>query len=284
MGKSRVTAATEPVMIDDDNLSRAWSRIMLRILDGAGTEISPLVLSVTGFNEGGAATESLAVRQALDRLLLRKGRFDVEAVAFTIFPQRIWEISRGDRTRLFRLYGETFPRFQAMNRRANGRGMYFERMIMYGSGPYRVNQLEWVLSQYSRRKSVRRSMLQATTFDPKRDHVASAQLGFPCLQQISFIPTPVGLVMNAFYATQQIFDKAYGNYLGLAQLGAFMAHEMNVRLARLNIMVGIAKLERIKKSDPDFVPLVNAARALVATRAHVPIQPVSSAIADRVQP
>ena len=106
-------------------------------------------------------------------------------------------------------------------------------------------------------------MLQASTFDPGRDHVASAQLGFPCLQQVSFEPTPAGLVTNAFYATQQIFDKAYGNYLGLAQLGAFIAHEMGISLARLNVMVGVAKLDRINKSDADLVPLVAAARVLV---------------------
>jgi hypothetical protein len=69
--------------------------------------------------------------------------------------------------------------------------------------------------------------------------------------------------VNAFYATQQIFDKAYGNYLGLAQLGAFMAHEMDTSLARLNIVVGVAKLERITKSDSHLAPLVAAAEALV---------------------
>ena len=112
------------------------------------------------------------------------------------------------------------------------------------------------------------------TFDPGRDHVASAQLGFPCLQQVSFEPTAAGLVVNAFYATQQIFDKAYGNYLGLAQLGAFMAHEMAMPLARLNVMVGVAKLERITKSDRDFVPLVAAARALVSGSIAAPVRPV----------
>ena len=34
----------------------------------------------------------------------------------------------------------------------------------------------WILSQYGSRTNVRRSMLQATTFDPARDHVANAQL------------------------------------------------------------------------------------------------------------
>lgn len=263
MSKSKIMVAPPPLVIDDTSLSRAWARLLLQVLDGAGTEVAPLILSVSGFGENGIAVEDPATRQTLDRLLKKKGRLVIDDVAFTIFPQRLWEMSRGDRARLFSLYRATFPRWQAMNRKANGRGLYFERLIMFGRGPCDGNQLEWILSQFNTRSGVRRSMLQATTFDPGRDHVASAQLGFPCLQQVSFEPTPAGLVTNAFYATQQIFDKAYGNYLGLAQLGAFMAQQMGMPLARLNVMVGIAKLERITKSDADFAPLVAAAQALV---------------------
>ena len=264
MSKARALVAPPPMVIDDTNLSRAWARLLLQVLDGAGTEVAPLILSLSGFARDGQAIEDTAVRRALDQLLMRKGRIEVEKVAFTIFPQRLWEMSRGDRTRLFALYRETYPRWQAMNRRANGRGLYFERMVRYGRGPCDGNQLEWIFSQFSARKGVRRSMLQATTFDPERDHVASAQLGFPCLQQVSFAPTASGLVTNAFYATQQIFDKAYGNYLGLAQLGAFMAREMGMPLSRINIVVGIVKFERINKSDADLEPLVAAARVLVS--------------------
>ena len=272
MSKSKASAAAESVVISDNNLGRAWSRILLRVLEGGGTEIAPLMLSLTGFGEKGTVPEDATVRQALDHLLERKDRFKVDTIAFTIFPQRLWVMSRGDRSCLFARYRATVPRWKAMNRKVNGRGLYFERLVDYGRGPVGGNQLEWILSQYNARKGVRRSLLQATTFDPGRDHVASAQLGFPCLQQVSFVPTTAGLVVNAFYATQQIFDKAYGNYLGLAQLGAFMAHEMGMTLARLNVMVGVAKLERIAKSDPDLVPLVTAAKALAvgtATR-HTP--------------
>jgi hypothetical protein len=257
-------APPPPLLIEDTNLSRAWARLLLQVLGAPGTEVAPLVLSLSGFAPNGVPAEDPALRQALDRLLKRKGRLVIDDVAFTIFPQRLWQMSRGKRARLFDLYRATFPRWQAMNRQANGRGLYFERMVMYGRGPCDGNQLEWILSQFNSRAGVRRSMLQATTFDPGRDHVASAQLGFPCLQQVSFEPTAAGLVINAFYATQQIFDKAYGNYLGLAQLGAFMAHEMGMQLARLNVMVGIAKLERITKSDAAFAPLIGAAQALVA--------------------
>ena len=264
MNKASALVSPSPFVIDDTNLSRAWARLLLRALDGAGTKVAPLILSLSGFADNRTVVENPAVRDSLDLLLKRKGRAVVENVAFTIFPQRLWDMSRGDRSRLFGLYRSTFGRWQAMNRKANGRGMYFERFVMYGRGPYDGNQLEWILSQFNSRKGVRCSMFQATAFDPGRDHSASAQLGFPCLQQVSFEPTAAGLVTNAFYATQQIFDKAYGNYLGLAQLGAFMASEMGMPLARLNVMVGVAKLERIKKSDSDLVPLVTVARDLVS--------------------
>jgi hypothetical protein len=264
MSKSKKFPAPEPFFVADTNLSRAWSRIFLRTMaKGAGTEISPLVLSIAGFDDEGAVEETASVRKALDGLLKKKGRSSIENVAFTIFPQRLWEMARGDRKRLFELYKKAFPRYQAMNRQLNGRGLYFERLMMYGRGPCDGNQLEWIFSQYDSRTGVRRSMLQGTTFDPARDHVASAQLGFPCLQQVSFEPTEGGLVINSFYATQQIFDKAYGNYLGLIQLGAFVAHEMHTKLARLNVMVGIAKLERIAKNDADLSALLAAAEACV---------------------
>lgn len=91
------------------------------------------------------------------------------------------------------------------------------------------------------------------------------------LQQVSFEPTAGCLVTNTLCATQQIFDRAYGNYLGVAQLGGFMAYETGMLRARLNVMVGIAKLERITKSNADFVPLVAAEHALVLP----PVAPIA---------
>lgn len=261
-----------PLLINEPDLSRAWAKAVLHVVDHAGLEISPLVLSVTGFDDNGTAAENKAVRHALDNLLLAKGLRNVEDVAFTIFPQRLWQVAQGDRALLFEYYRKAFPRYQAMNPRDNRRGLYFERLISYGRGPCDGNQLEWILSQFNAREGVRRSMFQASVFDPGRDHVATAQLQFPCLQHVSFEPTREGLVVNAFYATQQLFVKAYGNYLGIAQLAAFMAHEMKMKLIRMNVIIGVAKFERISKTDPQLAPLLSAARACVT-----PESPITSA-------
>jgi len=258
---SKLPHSIGPLLVDEPDISRAWAKAVLHVIDHAGPEISPLILSVTGFDERGAVPETSAIREALDTLLSAKRMRSVDDVAFTIFPQRLWQVAQGDRTALFRYYKDAFPRYQAMNPRDNRRGLYFERMTGYGRGPCDGNQLEWILSQFEGREGVRRSMFQASVFDPARDHVADAQLQFPCLQHVSFEPTKQGLVINAFYATQQLFVKAYGNYLGIAQLGAFMAHEMKTKLLRMNVVVGVAKFERISKSDPDLQPLIAAARA-----------------------
>ena len=253
--------STGPVLVDESDLSRAWGKAVLHVLDHPGPEISPLILSVSGFDEDGGVVETPAVRTALDTLLSAKQMRSVEDVAFTIFPQRIWQVAQGDRAALFKYYRDAFPRYQAMNPKDNRRGLYFERLVSYGRGPCDGNQLEWILSQFEAREGVRRSMFQASVFDPERDHVANAQLQFPCMQHVSFEPTEAGLVVNAFYATQQLFVKAYGNYLGIAQLGAFMAHEMKLKMNRMNVIVGVAKFERISKSDQALAPLVAAARA-----------------------
>ncbi|MDO9306585.1 MAG: thymidylate synthase [Mesorhizobium sp.] len=267
MSKSN-SHADEPTIIADTNLSRAWARLLLRIFDSGRTEISPLTFSLAGFDADGGIAEIAGVRESLDRTLKLKKKISVETVAFTIFPDRLWKIARGDRKRLFSLYAGAFPRYVAMNRAANGRGLYFERMTNFSKEvPCDGNQLEFILSSYNERAGVRDTMLQVSIFDPARDHIRMARVGFPCLQHVSFVPTKEGLAVNAFYATQYVFDKAYGNYLGLARLGAFMAHELNLPLARLNVTVGVANLDGVRKSDATLAPLIAAARAAVAPAA-----------------
>lgn len=264
MPKAVTRQSPAPLLIEAKSVSEAYSKVLLHILEHPGTEIAPLVLTIDGFGDGYDVPENARVRSALDALLTAKSKIDAENVAYTIFPQRLWTMAQGNRAALFQFYKMAFPFYRATNPKANGRGLYFERLIMFGRGPCDGNQLEWILSQHDNRPGVRRSMWQATTFDPGRDHNATAQLPFPCLQHVTFVPTKAGLVANAFYATQQLFDKAYGNYLGLAQLAAFMAQEMNLPLARLNVTIGVAKLERISKTDPALRALIDAARACLA--------------------
>ena len=57
---------TTPLLIEDDNLSYAWGHIVLKILEGSGKEISPLILSIT------SSKEDQALRDKLDHFLTSK--------------------------------------------------------------------------------------------------------------------------------------------------------------------------------------------------------------------
>lgn len=233
-----------PLMIEEGNLSVAWARVFLRLTDRGVDEITPLVVSITGFGEDGQPQESSDIRLAVDHALEGLGKRDTENVAFTIFPQKYWAFTKGDREAFFELYRDSFVRIQDFNPKNNKRGSYFQRLVDYEGGGKGTNQLKWILDEYARNPSTRVSKWQATTFDPTRDVTESAQLEFPCLQQVSFTMVEGGgLAMHAFYATQQILRKGYGNYLGLARLGAFMADQMGLRFVRLNVFVGRAQLD-----------------------------------------
>jgi thymidylate synthase len=249
-----------PVTLTADNLSVAWGLVLNELAKPGVRRLAPLTLSITGFDEAGVAQEIPEMRAAVDRFLTVQGKRDTENVAWTIFPQQEWTIAGGDRNEFFDIYIESYQRVQAFNPRNNKRGSYFQRLVDLNGGGKGPNQLKWLLDEYDQHPNSRRaSKFQATTFDPARDHSSTSLLEFPCLQQVSFTFDDGALQMNAFYATQQIARKAYGNYLGLARLGAFVANQMKLRFEQLNIFIGIAQMD-IGKTHADVVELLDVVR------------------------
>ncbi len=247
--------------LEERNLSMAWGR-GLRLAGARGnSEVVPLVVAITGFDNDGTVEEELQVRSALENVLATEGKQSIETVANTIFPRSLWNPG-APRQVLFKRYLEILPKVLRATRK-NARGTYFERMIT-GGPKGRENQLEFGIGTYLARDGVRRSVLQIAIFDPNRDHSAAAQLGFPCLQHVTFAPTDQGLCMNAFYAAQYMVERAYGNYLGLCRLGQFVAHEMKLPLVRLTCFTGIAECE-IGKAK--LAPVFRVIDGLLAGRA-----------------
>jgi hypothetical protein len=260
-----ISPETDALYIERSNVSLAWGEVLLHLLTPGITAISPLSVSIVGFDSSGAVSETSGIRNGLDELLKAHGvNTDIETVAFTIFPKEYWQLANGDRNELFALYRESFTRIQDWNPRNNKRGSYFQRLVDYEGGDQGNNQLDWIIHEYLKRPNQRISQYQATTYDPRRDQTSTALLEFPCLQQLSFVPMHDGtLAMNAFYATQQILRKGYGNYLGLCRLGAFMASQMHLNFARLNVFVGVAQMDTIGKSDPGLRQLATKIASII---------------------
>jgi thymidylate synthase len=96
----------------------------------------------------------------------------------------------------------------------------------------------------------RQSALQLSCFDPAKDHTGQPVRGFPCLQQVGLSHDgDKRIAVHAFYPTQYIFDRGYGNYLGLCHLGSYIAHQTGLQFARLNCYVGEPRLGDVNKRD-----------------------------------
>lgn len=260
-----VMSNNAPLLIEPVNLSHAWANLFLNILEYPKKEVSTVLISLTDFADG-EVSEILAIREALDDCLTTIDEQLVHTVSNTIFPENLWKLTGLNRHSLFEKYIHNFPRIKALAACKNNRGTYFKRLIEFDDSSILSNQLEHIISEYNSRLNVRRTMFQASIFDPRRDHTRSAQLGFPCLQHLQFLPKRKDkqLTVNAYYATQQILEKAYGNYLGICRLGHFMAHEMDLSLDRVNFFIGVAKLDKWPKKSPPIVRLKDKVRDAIA--------------------
>ena len=224
--------------IEEDNLSVAWAKALFSVVDSG--EISPLTVVIRGFTEGDPM-EVAPIRLLLDNALgADKKALSCHEVANTIFPISLWN-PQADRHQLYDRYRRIMPR--VLRDRRNRYGVYFQRMISYDhDAAYQggVNQLEKIIQTWQGGNR-RRSAFQAAIFDPRKDNYNQPLRGFPCLQQVAFAQQGSdGLSVTGFYATQYIFERAYGNYLGLCRLGRFMAQEMGRQLTQVSCVASPA--------------------------------------------
>ena len=271
----------------DTSIERAWARAFLFALNHSGRELAPFTACI----DAGPGSEltlpdtlSHPLVTALNACLEETDDQDVEKVAFPLFPERLWKICNGDRQELYAEFLRNQPSYVSWEPRKNQGGMYFGRMIGFGinhrdgkslgfAGGRTLgsegNQLEHIIRQcmvsVERGRCVARMQLQAATFDPYRDITTSGQPSFPCLQHISFDPDIQAgtLAMNAFYATQKLYVKAFGNWLGLCRLGRFVAEQSGLKFSRFTCFAGVQKLDDAPKAGALRNNIVEAARAVL---------------------
>jgi thymidylate synthase len=218
------------------------------------------VVSVTAFDDDGYPREDTTIRRILDDGLAERKLPSVDTVSNTIIRHRLAERAR-TRDELYQRYLAMLPRLKKVPQ--NRHGIYFERLIRFYDRPdldpddqLRNNQVEHAI-QTLLRGGRRASALQLSIFDPSRDLTFSARRGFPCLQHIVFDPCGgSGLSLTAFYATQDVLTRAYGNFLGLCRLGRYVALEAGIPFQRMTCVAAAARLGDVSKKS--VAPLLSA--------------------------
>ena len=233
--------------IEEKNISVAWAKAFIRVVNAG--EIAPLTVVIRGFSDG-EPMEVERIRQLLDEALAAEEKpLSCNEVANTIFPMSLWN-PQASRQILYERYRRIMPRVLGFPR--NKYGVYFQRLIAFGRNSADfdgVNQLEHIIQTWSCGNH-RRTALQASIFDPFKDHTHQLQRGFPCLQHVAFAKDGSdGLAVTGYYVTQYIFERAYGNYLGLSRLGSFMAKEMDLELTQVTCVASPAQCDGNKKKS-----------------------------------
>lgn len=249
-------SASQPTVICSANLSIAWANAFLHAHDARGRGLAPLVVSIGSFS-GPLPIEDSDIRKYTDAALARCKKVPIRATGLTIFPYDMW-VRRGKQNcDAFSAFcvERLLPRLRKRDKR-NALGTYFARMMSFTGkskdGDRTVNQLSHVVALLKQHRRPRESALQLACFDPAKDHTRQPVRGFPCLQQLGIaLDDENRFAINAFYPTQYMFDRAYGNYLGLCHLGAFISHETGLIFSGLSCFVGRPLLGKVTKGAID---------------------------------
>ena len=270
-----------PQTHQSDNLSTAWLHLLNQVRGKHSAESRTLIIECG--KDG--PREDTSIRQTLDAKLRELELGSVNETADTIFPAFQWSLFsrqwKGDLTTVeareafYRHYLTRFmPKYLARRKATKCKSSmtetYFSRMINFHARPI----ADWTLMDSQIERSIafinhylydvdhksrpRVSGLSIPVFNPDRDHsqknlYGQSLGGFPCLQQVSLAvgdrSESHGLTLHAFYPSESIFDRGYGNYLGFVHLGKFIGQATKLPLNRISIYIAHAMLGNAKPSD-----------------------------------
>lgn len=235
------------MIIHGDSITECWLKTLTHMADNTCWELSPFIANFSANAEAPEYQEEL--ERDLNNYLESIKQPQISSTASTIFPQSL----SGGASSVFDRFNSIWKYIKKDKR--NYKGHYFRRLVAFNEkGGEPVNQLQHIIETYNGIEGVRepvhrRSALIASTFDPNIDHTAQPLRGFPCLQQICLVPKQGGtMTLNAIYAMQHLANRGYGNYVGLQNLGNFMASEMSLELDEINCIASVLELGQMKKS------------------------------------
>jgi hypothetical protein len=224
------------LFVSESNISAAWVAGLSKLVAAGGEAVNLTVTIADPVSEidGVRVTldEFVAARRATSRTSVEK----VSTVANTLFPQSWYRESLGDAAaaHLYQLEENT----RDVSHRTAKRGTYFERLVAWPDPEKgRVNQLSRVIDRLRlarQRDQKRGNQYEVGVTGPFEDGFAAPIVipghdnltrGFPCLSHISFSLHRGQVHLTALYRSHDYVSRAYGNYIGLGRVLAFVGNE-----------------------------------------------------------
>lgn len=127
----------------------------------------------------------------------------------------------------------------------NARGTYFGRMVAYprGTGVPPGNQLIETVRKLRSELSKRGPLSSCYEINIYSEAKDRNRMSFPCLAHLSVHLHDRQLHMQAIYRNETFVSRAYGNFLGIAELQAYLARAVGAEVGELLMTVGHAHLD-----------------------------------------
>jgi thymidylate synthase len=247
--------------------SDAWAAAFDVLADAKGRRLFHFAVRIEHADE-----EVRSVREIADRFMKNQELErdpTIVTVRNTIFPKTLVRLASGpeDLPRVYEV-GQPHRRRYA----SNSKGRYFERMILGRGGAKGVgiNQIAETVRKL-RDRPIGKARYEVDlglgdddsvaigVYQAERDITKPVRSAFPCMSHLSFQRDGDVVHVLAYYRSQDVATKAYGNYLGIGQLGAYVARQSDLVLGTVTVVAGIAEL------NPSPAGLVKSVRSELAS-------------------
>lgn len=255
-----------PAPVNADDLSTAWLETCRAVSGSTDQRVFHQVTRIAR-----PTVEVPDLRDAVDDILAAAELDPVDTVANTIFPAAM---ARNCATSdaLGERYRRAYPRIKKFP--GNEKGTYFGRLVAYPySQDQHCDQLAQLLEKFRTERRTPGPMsarYEVSIESAEQDlpeggpgdqepgsapcvaaHSASivvpakntARMGFPCMSLCSFQLDGSYLHMVAHYRSQYMIQRAYGNYVGLGHLLAYVAENVGLMAGELMVVAGYAQID-----------------------------------------
>jgi thymidylate synthase len=196
-----------------------------------------------------------AIRAAFDVLLTEFDHQPIDEVRNTIFPVDTAE----DTDSPEELATDYVEHYDFIKRLGSEHGTYFGRVVAHPRagddfGPQLVHTMEKL--RQARTGKRWKAIYEVNIYSEEHDR--KIKRGFPCMSHLAFQLDGDRVDCLATYRSHDMVKKAYGNYLGLAELQRYVAHQSGFEPGELSILAGHAAIEGLNR------PQLDELRALIA--------------------
>jgi hypothetical protein len=229
--------------VEATTLSEGWLGAAALLRQAPGKKAVHLMVRIAD-----PCAEVDEIRAAAAALIEAEGKkAPIETVRTTIFPAR-WAERHQTPEDLALHYRKNYSELRGYGQ--NQHGTYFGRIVAYprdGEEADLADQLNETVQKLIEEQvngTNKSSRFEINVYSERHD--GRRPMGFPCLAHLSVHMHGGELHMQAVYRNEFIVERGYGNFLGVAELQAFIARSVGLDVGELLVTIGHGEFDGAK--------------------------------------